>query len=181
VHLADITPSIFASLGLVDAENRLEIAESPAGRELLFLVDGLGADVIEKYASIIPTIASLTATASLRTSFPSTTATSLATLMTGALPGAHGMLGYTVRVPRSGGRILNSLKWDERVDPTIWQPLPTLFERAQAAAISVTMRRRALLKLYFVARPIAVRIFQPISLRKLWQDLKQLLHLSISM
>ena len=138
MHLADITPSIFASLGLADAENRLEILESPAGRELLFLVDGLGADVIEKYASLIPTIASLTATASLRTSFPSTTATSLATLMTGVLPGAHGMLGYTVRVPRSGGRILNSLKWDERVDPIIWQPLPTLFERAQAAAISVT-------------------------------------------
>jgi hypothetical protein len=44
----------------------LKSAESPAGRELLFLVDGLGADVIEKYASVIPTIASLTATASLR-------------------------------------------------------------------------------------------------------------------
>ena len=54
MHLADITPSIFASLGLADAENRLEITESPAGRELLFLVDGLGADVIEKYSSIIP-------------------------------------------------------------------------------------------------------------------------------
>ena len=142
MHLADITPSIFASLGLADAENRLEITESPAGRELLFLVDGLGADVVEKYASVIPTIASLTATTSLRTSFPSTTATSLATLMTGALPGAHGMLGYTVRVPRSGGRILNSLKWDERVDPTIWQPLPTLFERAQAAASAHKRPRR---------------------------------------
>ena len=138
VHLADITPSIFAALGLADADNRLEIAESPAGRELLFLVDGLGADVIEKYASLIPTIASLTTTGNIRTSFPSTTATSLSTLMTGELPGAHGMLGYTVRVPRSGGRVLNSLKWDERVDPTIWQPIPTLFERAQAAAISVT-------------------------------------------
>ena len=49
MHLADITPSIFASLGLADADNRLEISESPAGRELLFLVDGLGADIIEKY------------------------------------------------------------------------------------------------------------------------------------
>jgi len=41
-------------------------------------------------------------------------------------------------VPRSGGRILNSLKWDERVDPAIWQPVPTLFERAMAAGIKVT-------------------------------------------
>jgi predicted AlkP superfamily pyrophosphatase or phosphodiesterase len=48
------------------------------------------------------------------------------------------MLGYTVQVPRSSGRILNSLKWDERVDPFIWQPVTTLFERAVAAGINVT-------------------------------------------
>ncbi|MFM9151846.1 MAG: alkaline phosphatase family protein [Candidatus Planktophila sp.] len=138
MHLADITPSIFASLGLAGTDNRLEIIESPAGRELLFLIDGLGADVLEKYRDLIPTISSLTLVGVLRTSFPSTTATSLATLMTGELPGTHGMLGYTVRVPRSGGRILNSLKWDERVDPIIWQPVPTIFERARDSAISVT-------------------------------------------
>ena len=61
-----------------------------------------------------------------------------ATLTTGEMPGTHGMLGYTVQVPRSGGRVLNTLKWDERVDPAIWQPVPTLFERATAADISVT-------------------------------------------
>jgi predicted AlkP superfamily pyrophosphatase or phosphodiesterase len=43
-----------------------------------------------------------------------------------------------VQVPRSGGRILNSLKWDERVDPFIWQPVSTLFERAVAQNINVT-------------------------------------------
>ena len=138
MHLADITPSIFASLGLTDAEDRLGVGQSPSGRELLFLVDGLGADVIEKYREFIPTISSLTAFGTVQTSFPSTTATSLATLMTGSLPGVHGMLGYTVRVPRSGGRILNALKWDERVDPMTWQPLPTLFERAVRENISVT-------------------------------------------
>ena len=138
MHLADITPSIFASLGLADAENRLEILESPAGRELLFLVDGLGADVIEKYGDAMPTITRLTKFSTIETSFPSTTATSLATLTTGVLPGVHGMLGYTVQVPRSGGRILNALKWDERVDPINWQPVPTLFERAVAENINVT-------------------------------------------
>jgi hypothetical protein len=74
----------------------------------------------------------------IQTAFPSTTATSLATLTTGQLPGAHGMLGYTVQVPRSGGRLLNALKWDERVDPEIWQPVETLFQRATAAGINVT-------------------------------------------
>ena len=50
------------------------------------------------------------------------------------------MLGYTVRVPRSGnpGRLLNALKWDERIDPLEWQKVPTLFERAVAHGISVT-------------------------------------------
>jgi predicted AlkP superfamily pyrophosphatase or phosphodiesterase len=48
------------------------------------------------------------------------------------------MLGYTVQVPRSGGRILNSLKWDERVDPVIWQPVPTLFERGNEVGITTT-------------------------------------------
>jgi len=47
------------------------------------------------------------------------------------------MLGYTIRVPRSGepGRLLNALKWDERVDPVMWQSQPTLYERAIADGI----------------------------------------------
>lgn len=48
------------------------------------------------------------------------------------------MLGYTVQVPRSGGRLLNALKWDERVDPENWQPVETLFERATKVGINVT-------------------------------------------
>jgi hypothetical protein len=54
------------------------------------------------------------------------------------MPGSHGMLGYTVRVPRSGGRLLNALKWDERVDPENWQPVQTLFQRASLTGINVT-------------------------------------------
>ncbi len=138
MHLSQITPSLFASLGLSDARDQINCGESPSGRELLFLVDGLGADAVEKFSSYIPTLTSLIRHGAVRTSFPSTTATSLATLTTGVNPGTHGMLGYTVQVPRSGGRILNSLKWDERVDPAIWQPVPTLFERATAADINVT-------------------------------------------
>ena len=138
MHLADITPSIFAGLGLSDAYDSCGFGESPHGRECLLLVDGLGADVIEKFVEFVPTIRNLTFFSPVLTAFPSTTATSLTTLMTGTLPGTHGMLGYTVRVPRSGGRILNSLKWDERVDPYIWQPVPTLFERGKGAGIAIS-------------------------------------------
>jgi hypothetical protein len=131
-------PSIFAGLNLEGAEDSIGAGESPTGRELLFLIDGFGADVIAQYALAAPTLASLTQPHIIATSFPSTTSTSLATLTTGEMPGAHGMLGYTVRVPRSSGRVLNSLKWDERVDPQIWQPVPTLFERGTNAGINVT-------------------------------------------
>jgi hypothetical protein len=138
VHLSQIMPSIFSSLGLTTAHDSINCGESPSGRELVFLVDGLGADVLSKYAEVAPTLSRMVLHGTITTSFPSTTATSLATLTTGEMPGAHGMLGYTVQVPRSGGRILNSLKWDERVDPAIWQPVPTLFERASAAGITTT-------------------------------------------
>jgi predicted AlkP superfamily pyrophosphatase or phosphodiesterase len=131
-------PAIFATLGLTGVSDEIGCGESPSGREVLFLVDGLGADVISNYASQLPTLSRALAHGIVKTSFPTTTATSLATLTTGELPGAHGMLGYTVRVPRSGGRILNSLKWDERVDPQTWQPLPTLFERATQTGICTT-------------------------------------------
>lgn len=138
MHLSQILPSIFASIGLSSTKDYLGCGESPSGREVLFLVDGLGADVINNYQEYVPTLVAALSKGIVRTSFPTTTATSLATLTTGELPGSHGMLGYTVRVPRSGGRVLNSLKWDERVDPQIWQPIPTLFERATEAGIATT-------------------------------------------
>lgn len=138
MHLSQITPSLFSSLGLETANDELGVGQSPMGRELLFLIDGFGADILQNYAQVMPTISRLTTHGVIQTSFPSTTATSLATLTTGQLPGAHGMLGYTVQVPRSGGRLLNALKWDERVDPENWQPIETLFQRAVAVGINVS-------------------------------------------
>ncbi len=117
MHLSQITPSIFSSLGLDSAVDHLAVGQSPMGRELLFLIDGFGFDTLSQYADVMPTMSRMFNHGLVQTSFPSTTATSLATLTTGELPGVHGMLGYTVQVPRSGGRLLNALKWDERVDP----------------------------------------------------------------
>ena len=138
MHLSQVTPSIFSSLGLDSAVDHLNVGISPNGRELLFLIDGFGFDTLSKYADVMPTMSRMFNHGLVQTSFPSTTATSLATLTTGELPGVHGMLGYTVQVPRSGGRLLNALKWDERVDPENWQPVETLFQRAAKVGISVT-------------------------------------------
>jgi predicted AlkP superfamily pyrophosphatase or phosphodiesterase len=125
-------------LGLDSAVDHLAMGQSPMGRELLFLIDGFGINIFSQYADVMPTMSRMFNHGLIQTAFPSTTATSLATLTTGAMPGAHGMLGYTVQVPRSGGRLLNALKWDERVDPENWQPVETLFQRASSAGINVT-------------------------------------------
>ena len=138
MHLSQVTPSIFSSLGLESAVDHLSVGPSPMGRELLFLIDGFGYDTLATYADVMPTMSRMFNHGVIHTAFPSTTATSLATLTTGVMPGAHGMLGYTVQVPRSGGRLLNALKWDERVDPENWQPVETLFQRAAAAGINVS-------------------------------------------
>ena len=135
--LADITNSIFNSLSVPETIDSLSLG-SAENREVLILIDGMGQDAVDKYADQFPIFDELKQVKKLYTNFPSTTATSLSTLGTGVLPGVHGMLGYTVRVPRSDNRLLNALKWDERVDPVMWQKVPTLFERAVLAGVSVT-------------------------------------------
>lgn len=135
--LADLTNSIFNSLGVSDTADTLSLGQSQK-RECLILIDGLGQDSVDRYGDQFEIFSQIKQVKDLSANFPSTTATSLSTLGTGVLPGVHGMLGYTVRVPRSDGRLLNALKWDERVDPVMWQKVPTLFERASNNGVAVT-------------------------------------------
>ncbi|MBB5631826.1 hypothetical protein BKA04_000049 [Cryobacterium mesophilum] len=67
--------------------------------------------------------------------FPTTTAVNLATLTTGAQPGVHGLVGYTV-LDGAHDRIVNQLNgWDDGLDPASWQRSRTVFERAADAGI----------------------------------------------
>ena len=68
---------------------------------------------------------------------PSTTVTSLTSLGTGVCSPAarHGRLHLAC--PGSGQR-LNSLKWDQPVDPLLWQPHRTVLERIQDAGITAS-------------------------------------------
>lgn len=136
--LAGLSQSIFHALGLHETTNYLALDESR--KIALVLIDGLGFNSLKKYQSKFPIFGVFTEHAPLTSDFPSTTATNLISLGTGVNPGLHGMLGYTTRVPRSGepGRLLNALKWDERVDPLSWQKVPTLYERAMSEGLSVS-------------------------------------------
>ena len=135
--LADLTNSIFNSIGVPNTSDLLGLGIG-GQRECLILIDGMGQDALDRFADQFTIFSQLKNQAKLIANFPSTTATSLSTLGTGELPGVHGMLGYTVRVPRSDNRLLNALKWDERVDPVMWQKVPTLFERAVKSGVSVS-------------------------------------------
>jgi hypothetical protein len=138
--LASLSNSVFASLGLSGVSDELGIGESPVRRECIVLIDGMGSKLIEQYGNDFPIFSQSIIEKELTSHFPTTTTVNLTSLATGVLPGVHGMLGYTVRVPRSGepGRLLNALKWDERVDPVMWQKVPTLFERAASQGINTS-------------------------------------------
>ena len=132
--LADLGCSVLASLGVGSAPNPLQLP--PADRACLLVVDGLGWELLRDHQAAAPFLSELTVTGRpLASGFPATTATSLASLGTGRPPGQHGVLGYQVAVPGQG-RLLNSLRWDQRVDPVDWQPGSTIFERAAEAGIS---------------------------------------------
>ncbi len=138
--LSDLSQSVFSSLGLVDTKDLLSLGESPAARECILLIDGMGSNAISEFGSYLPIKDQMKFVETLSSNFPSTTVTNLTSLGTGVHPGEHGMLGYTMRVPRSGtpGRLLNALRWDERVDPVTWQNVDTLFERGVSAGLSVS-------------------------------------------
>ncbi|MGA1158260.1 MAG: alkaline phosphatase family protein [Candidatus Nanopelagicaceae bacterium] len=138
--IGDVSDSIFASLGVIGCRNDLKIPVHQGSRDCLVLIDGLGKNAIDQFGEEKKFLTDFEYVRTLSATFPSTTAASLTTLGTGLTVGKHGMVGYTMRVPNSGypERILNALKWDERVDPEIWQPNPTLFQRAMRSDISVS-------------------------------------------
>jgi predicted AlkP superfamily pyrophosphatase or phosphodiesterase len=109
-----------------------------ADRYVVVLVDGLGWNLLRRAAREVPYLASLLGDAQAITSgVPSTTVTSLASLGTGLVPGQHGMVGYTSRVPATG-ELLNALTWESDLAARAYQPKPTFFERATAAGVAVS-------------------------------------------
>jgi Type I phosphodiesterase / nucleotide pyrophosphatase len=129
-----MSTSMLASLGVPGEANPLQLPD--AAKVCLLLVDGLGWELLRSHQAAAQFLNELAMTAApLTAGFPATTATSLGSIGTGRPPGQHGMLGYQVAVPGTG-RLLNALRWDDRVDPVGWQPETTIFERAAAAGVA---------------------------------------------
>ncbi|MEU8390676.1 nucleotide pyrophosphatase/phosphodiesterase family protein [Micromonospora sp. NPDC048843] len=144
-RLADVLPSALAVLGVPGSADPLGLRPALAGvrRIAVLLVDGLGWYQLPTAAPYAPTIAGLAATVArpLIAGFPSTTPTSLVSLGTGVAPGAHGVLGFTVRVPGTD-RVLTHTDWAADPSPLRWQPVPTQLERARAAGVTTSVVSR---------------------------------------
>ncbi len=144
--LGDVLPAVAHALGAGSAFARPGLELPPAPQYVVYLVDGLGADLLAAHADDAPYLHSLLAESSgptgLTAGVPSTTATSLTSLGTALTPGEHGMIGFSSRIPGTD-ELLFSLMWDERVDPEEWQPHPTAFARLQRAGVHTTVVNKA--------------------------------------
>ncbi|MCW2797810.1 nucleotide pyrophosphatase/phosphodiesterase family protein [Nocardioides sp.] len=144
--LGDVVPAVAAALGVRLYSTTTDLDTTPTGLVLpeaasyvVFLVDGLGSRLLERYAHAAPYLSELLVGQAPGTAgVPSTTATSLTSLGTALPPGAHGLVGFTSRVPGTD-KLLNALFWDKDIDPQEWQPHPTAFARLGAAGVSVTV------------------------------------------
>ncbi|MGM7665751.1 alkaline phosphatase family protein [Microbacterium sp. A93] len=102
---------------------------------VLVIVDGLGAIQLRGHAGHARHLTSGLGKKDVAYSvFPTTTAAALTSTLTGAEPGVHGLVGYRV-LDRSRDVLVNQLSgWEsDGIDPLVWQPTPTIFERAAVA------------------------------------------------
>jgi hypothetical protein len=146
--ISDILPGVLSALGVGGLPDPLSLGQTHAGlrRAVVLLVDGLGFHQLAAAATASPTIADFRdgrfgTVQRLTAGFPSTTPTSLAGIATGAPSGAHGILGFTLRVPGED-RVLNHIKWRDDPPPAAWQPVPTMFQRARDAGVAARVVSR---------------------------------------
>ncbi len=153
--LAEVGRWILAAVGLGDWDDDIyELPSPPSVRRLVvFVIDGLGAIQLRRWSDAFETIWNLPGTFATST-FPSTSATGLTSICTGALPGDHGVVGYRV-IERE--RSFNVIRYEFDEDPADarfsasgiptsrrspplpspkrYQPCPTIFETAERAKL----------------------------------------------
>lgn len=135
--LADVVPAVAASWGLPGWTAPDDLPLPAAESWVVFLVDGMGAELVRRHAHLAPFLAGeLVGQRDGTAAVPSTTVTSLTSLGTGLPPGLHGTVGFSVRDPGTQ-QLFNPLYWTPRLDPLEWQPHATVYERLTGQGVRV--------------------------------------------
>lgn len=139
VHRAgihEVMTSVGAAMGADGFTDVLGVPQS--NRYVVMVIDGMGLDLLREHADLAPYLSSRLNVEGVHAGIPSTTSVSLTSLGTGMRPGQHGMAGYTCRIPGTS-RYLNTLQWDNRIDPQQWQPHRNVMQRLADQQIAVTV------------------------------------------
>ncbi|MCT1601700.1 alkaline phosphatase family protein [Kocuria sp. p3-SID1433] len=138
--IADVMTSAAAAIGAEGFDDVLGISVSQ--RVVVVLVDGLGLEQLEARSSYAPFLRGAEDLGELDAAFPSTTASSLASLGTGLPVGVHGLTGYDSYSPQLGEAVNMLGGWDPRVEARAWQPHDTVLQRLEAQGLdAVTVSR----------------------------------------
>ena len=109
----------------------------PTKKVIVVLVDGLGAEQIMQRSGHAPWLNSqLNKSSITHCGFPATTSANIASFATGLTPGEHGLVGHRVWDRNFNEQINLLIGWNERTDPLVWQPMPTVAERALEKGVS---------------------------------------------
>lgn len=134
VSLADVLPSVASALGVRGHTDVLDLGQPQ--HVVCALIDGLGAQQLQRYAHLAPALASLSGPRAA-TMVPSTTPVALGSFGTGTMPGTHGLVGASFWVPEFDD-VLIPLHWSHDMPPMAVQPEPTMLERMAGAGILVS-------------------------------------------
>jgi len=135
--LADVLPSCLAAAGNSAFSNVLGVPD--AKTVVLFLIDGLGRENLRGAGAHARFLNAQPDHRILETVFPSTTASALASLVTGAHPGQHGVTGYRVWHP-GRAEVVNQLNGLTVQDVRGgWLAQPSLIAPASGGDVLVTV------------------------------------------
>ena len=109
--LSNVVPAL---LGPPDAAQWLPAPIREAKAVVLLLIDGMGWEQLRDRAELTPVLSAMEG-GPITTVAPTTTTTALTSLVTGAAPGEHGLIGYQIYIE---GQVLNALRWTAGPKPS---------------------------------------------------------------
>jgi len=121
--LAEIEEKVFTiNSGLTpDLESWFPKEANEASQIVLLVLDGLGFNQLVRFADQMPSL-SVFSVGHISSVAPTTTATALTSISTGATPATHGLFGY--RMPVDTQKVMNTLSWSYPLDADKAAPRP---------------------------------------------------------